>query len=325
MSRPVKVSYLVAAHRDPEQCRRLLGALTHERASVFVHVDSRVAARDFIVEHSAVRFLRDRIPVNRGGWSLARAIVGLLREAHETSDSDYFIYLAGTDYPIKSGDEIVAHLTANQPWNFLNYYPLLAGTSGYANLRRYHFVDPLIRLSGLLRPDTQEPVDRREPFPGLTRWLNTALPPRRFPAEFVPFRGSSRWCLNRATVAYILEMWGSPATRRLRRYLRYSWGSDEILFQTLVFNSALASQCRLYDPAAVREIIAGRRPPWDDEIRSFLHYIDWDPAREDPALLDTRDFERLRDSKALFACKFTTARSSELLDLVDSRLRRPSP
>ena len=55
-------------------------------------------------------------------------------------------------------------------------------------------------------------------------------------------------------------------------------------------------------------------------MRPYLHYIDWDPGREDPAILDTRDFAPLRDSGKLFACKFASDRSHALLDRIDAEL-----
>jgi len=314
------ITYLVAAHRDPEHCRRLLRALQGDGVSIYVHVDAREPIESFFVDAAGVTFLQRRLAVNRGGWSLARVLMHLLAAGHAGSPSEWFAYLAGTDYPLRGASDILRHLAEGGPGNYLNHYPLVAGASARANLTRYHFVDTAVRAEAWLAGHRSRPVDRTEPLSELVGWLNHVLPRRRFPAGFVPFRGSSRWVLDRETVAFAIAQWVSPTTRRLRRYLRHTWGADEMFLQTVIFNSPLARRCRLYDASAVCDIVAGRQPPWEDEVRPYLHYIDWDPGREDPAILDTRDFARLRDSGKLFACKFASDRSRALLDRIDAEL-----
>ena len=222
--------------------------------------------------------------------------------------------LAGTDYPIKSNDYIESFLADRFPTNFVNFYPLLHGSYGVANLTRYHFVD---ELCGAARAGITLPTR-------IVERLTDALPARVFPRGSVPFRGSDRWCLNRSTVQLILECLRSPVGRAYTRYFRHTWGSDEMLFQTIIFNSNHAAQCHLYDRDTVRAMVEGRLAPWPDEAKAYLHYIDWDVAREDPAILDERDLPMLETTDALFACKFLEEQSTGLLDQVDQRLRGAS-
>ena len=308
----MRIAYLIAAHHEPNLCRRLIRALAAKSTQVFVHVDARAAIGDFQLDLQGVTFLTDRLCVNRGGWSLTLAMMQLLQAAYRNSDCDYFIFLAGTDYPIKSHDQIDTFLSRRYPLSFINYYPLLEGSYGVTNLTRYYFVD---EVSWLTR-------HRAAPPPRLVDWFAGHLPRRRFPAGSAPFRGSDRWCLQRDVVRTIIDCWESARGRAYRRYFKRTWGSDEMLFQTIVFNSSAAASCHLYDGEAVRSMIDGQRPPLPDEVRAHLHYIDWDVNREDPAILDERDFDRLAGSEYFFACKFLEARSARLLDLVDENLRR---
>jgi hypothetical protein len=306
----VKIAYLVLAHQQPNHCRRLLERLVSDSTRLFVHVDCKSNLNDFVWTHPNVVFLRDRLNVNRGGWSLTRAMVRALRTAFLTSDSEYFIFLAGTDYPIKSRKYISSFLSDKYPLNFLNYYPLLPGSYGAANLARYHFVDQSHRSGNILA----------RPIGGLLAWIADVLPPRSFPEGSVAFRGSDRWCLNRETVAHVLDCWDSSKGRSYRKYFKYTWGSDEMFFQTVVLNSKWSQQCNLYDDEAVSKMIEGRMRPWSDQVMAHFHYIDWDPSREDPAILDERDLQRLERTEALFACKFHEQRSAQLLALLDQRL-----
>jgi Core-2/I-Branching enzyme len=317
----VKTAYLVLAHRQPAQCRRLINALVSDRARVFVHVDSKVDPRPFKLEHPQVCYIRRRVNVNRGGWSLTRAMMTVLRTAYRCSDCGYFVFLAATDYPIKPRKEIESVLAGSYPLNIINYFPFLEGTAGISNLTRYHFVDESCWLANLLGTTGGAATERDAKFPRWVNRINDWLPPRRFPAGSVPFRGSDRWCLNRDTVRHILESWSSTIGWAYRRYLRYAWGSDEILFQTIVFNSRFREQCRLWDGDSVQEILDGRREPWPDEVKTYFHHIDWDPEREDPAILDERDYAALEKSPMLFACKFDEDRSARLLEHIDRDLR----
>jgi hypothetical protein len=57
------------------------------------------------------------------------------------------------------------------------------------------------------------------------------------------------------------------------------------------------------------------------QYKAYLHYIDWNDLREDPAILDITDFEKISQSEALFARKFDEQKSRDLLDQIDARLR----
>lgn len=85
---------------------------------------------------------------------------------------------------------------------------------------------------------------------------------------------------------------------------------DEFVIQTLLCDSPL------------RTTLAGG--PRDDtgisvteENKVNLHYIDWSPQREDPAILVESDLERIRLSRKYFARKVDGVRSAGLLDALD--------
>ena len=57
-----------------------------------------------------------------------------------------------------------------------------------------------------------------------------------------------------------------------------------------------------------------------DEKRVYFHYIDWNPEREDPAILDESDFGSLLQSEKLFACKFRQKKSERLMDMLRAQV-----
>ncbi len=134
------------------------------------------------------------------------------------------------------------------------------------------------------------------------------------------YSGSSRWCLNRDTVQFLVSYFHSRSSRKLRRYLRLATNSDEIFFQTAILNSDFKKYCESFNESEAEEIFSHKRPPMPDEKRVYLHYIDWNPEREDPAILDESDLIEMDASGKLFACKFTEEKSLGLIEILEKRL-----
>jgi hypothetical protein len=134
------------------------------------------------------------------------------------------------------------------------------------------------------------------------------------------FHGSSRWCLNRETVEFVTRHFRSPEGRPLRRYLELADNSDEIFFQTAIFNSPFCNMCTGFDENIANDIFLGKRAPMPDEMRVYLHYIDWNPEREDPAILVESDIHTLKASGKFFACKFLDGKSDQLIQLIEKEM-----
>jgi hypothetical protein len=58
-----------------------------------------------------------------------------------------------------------------------------------------------------------------------------------------------------------------------------------------------------------------------NENKAYLHYIDWNPERENPAILTMQDYFLLKSSEALFARKFNEVKSKQLLDAIDVMIK----
>jgi hypothetical protein len=57
-----------------------------------------------------------------------------------------------------------------------------------------------------------------------------------------------------------------------------------------------------------------------NENKANLHYIDWDPKRENPAQFTLYDFDKLISSDDLFARKFNEIKSLKVLDAIDQTI-----
>jgi len=243
--------------------------------------------------------------VNRFGYSLSQAMIDLIQTAAVSKEFDYFIYLSGNDYPIKDNNYIYNYLKNNYPSNFINFYPLVGNADFVNHLKKYRFVD-LIQNS---------PKYINIPLRLIRFMLNKLFPIRSFIKGIIPYRGSSSWCLNRETINYIVKYLNTSKSKKYVRFFKSIADSDEIFFQTLILNSPYAKQCRYYERDIEKSMTFMK-----NENKAYLHYIDWSRDREDPAILDMRDYESLKNSDFLFARKFNEQKSNELLNKIDKDL-----
>ena len=71
-----KTAFLLLAHAQPEVSRRLLARLRSDWSHTFVHIDAKTPIETFsglIPEGPDITYLRDRVSVNWGGFSMVRA------------------------------------------------------------------------------------------------------------------------------------------------------------------------------------------------------------------------------------------------------------
>jgi hypothetical protein len=315
----MKVCFVVIAHHQPRIFHQLVRNIAHETSDVVIHIDRRVDPGAFQgVSAPNVHYMKKRYRVNWSGWSLTRTIVAALEYALKVSDASYFVYLAGTDFPIQPQAALSRYLAGQYPANILNYYPLVPGIWGYALIDRFYFNDLLSYLIDI-RDLKNKPAGIRGRLADLVFGLQGVMNKRYQPRDsgFMNFySGSSRWCLNRDTVQFVVDYYHGADSTRLKNYLRCCANSDEIFFQTTILNSVHRQQCFGFDETEARAIFAGEKPAWPDEKRVYLHYIDWSPEREDPAILTEADFDSLVHSGKYFACKFMDDRSLGLVDLL---------
>jgi hypothetical protein len=321
----MKVCFIILAHHQPNMFHKLIRQLSWENSDIIVHIDKRSDLKKFeITGHEKIHFVKTRRKVVWGGWSLTTTICECLKYGLQVSDADYFMYLAGTDFPIKNRQLITSFLAANHPVNFLNYYPLVPGIWGYGLISRYRLKDLKARFIDERHGNQEKHILRiNRSLVGIVSkievLLNKYLLPRN--KDWISFySGSSRWCLNRDTVRYLVDYFHSGSSRKLKNYLRLATNSDEVFFQTAILNSDFKKYCLSFDESAAREIFEHKRKPMPDEKRVYLHYIDWNPERENPAILDESDLSTLESSDKFFACKFTEEKSLGLVELLEERL-----
>lgn len=229
----MKVCFIILAHHQPKIFHRLIRQLCWENSDIVVHIDKRSDLKKFEIEgYNNIHFVKNRKKVVWGGWSLTSTICECLEYALEVSDANYFMYLAGTDFPIKHRQLITSFLAENHPVNFLNYYPLVPGIWGYGLIKNYRLKDLKARfIDERHGKQEQHKSGINKSLAGIVSKIEVLLNKHLLPRDksWISFySGSSRWCLNRDTVEFLVDCFHSKSSRRLKSYLRLAANSDEV-------------------------------------------------------------------------------------------------
>jgi len=293
----MKIAYLMLVHKNPRLAERALATLSSEGCGFFVHIDRKADLQEFSGLAADNVFLTDqRIPVYWGEYSQVEATMLLMRQALESSAKyDYFVFLQGSDYPLRSSRYIEKFFEENKGWEFVSLVKMPA--RGYPlskiNKLRYPSDKPILRIAsktlgkvGLAQRDYQMYLGKLDAY-----------------------AGDACWALSREACEYIVAyMERHP---QVERYFRSTFTSDEMLVHTILGNS-----------------------PFRDRVKRSLFYRDWPlSARDHPVMLDdahVRLFEAQEEvwvedqfgaGEALFARKFSDD-NLDLLDRIDAMIKR---
>lgn len=276
-----KHAYLILAHTNFGQLRKLLELLDDERNDIFIHIDKKAGniAQKAIEEtcrHARCFVLPERISVNWGGVSIMRAELALLKAATQKGEYVRYHLLSGQDLPIKSQDFIHDFFEKHHDKEFISYWPIKP--SMYSRFR-YHTLFP----------------EGEKRF--RTRILNHIFKGLQMAAGYrinrdVDFRVGSQWfSITDKLARYVVdnEDW-------LEKVFRNTSTCDEVFLQTLVWKSPFREN--LYS----KELPKSQKEFTLDNMR----LIDWTRGESvrHPWTFRINDLDLIKNSPHLFARKF---------------------
>lgn len=299
----MSLAFLILAHKNPRQVARLFRAIHRPGDVIVLHFDRRAPAalhrlgRDLAREHHNVILLRPRT-ILWGGYRMAEVQIEAMAAALRASDRwHHFTNLTGQDFPIKPVADYESHLASQPEANFVSWFdpvynPLWSNARD--RLSRFYlewpWLEKLLRVRGIGRR-----VRR------LMGWQNTLphLPGyrRRWP-DFRYYGGANHVILSRAGCRHLVS---DPEARRIVRWLKHSAHANEIVFQTVLLNSPLASTI----------------------VNTHLREIDFPPHTPHPRTFRSADFDRLVQSPKFFARKFDDRVDAAILDRLSAHLGLP--
>lgn len=295
-------AYLILAHTNFGQLRKLLELLDDPRNDIFVHVDGKAdfdeAQWKDACRSSRLTFTDRRLKVHWGGVSIMRAELLLLKTATQAGPYDYYHLLSGMDLPIKDQDTIHAFFDAHGGTEFLNLWNFKKTTRS-----RFSYYTLFPEGAGYFLTNLANNI-----FKGLQMAVGYRI------NRDVDFRFASQWfSITDALAHYVLsrEDW-------LEKVFRHTNTCDEIFLATLVWNSEFRD--RLYVKEATDE----------HEINeSNMRFIDWSRGESirHPWTFRSGDWDLLMGVPHFWARKFDERVDNDIIERIYGSLKagkRPS-
>ena len=215
-------AFLILAHKQPEQVRRLVTLL--QPNPVLVHVDARAASAVFEpIRHLEAEGLIRLLPRFRSGWAswgLVEATMAGLREALSTGCS-HVVSMTAQCYPLWPVGAITDFLAERPDTSWLHQ-------------ARIPVSPPRLR-------DADGGVGRITKWNMTVRGRHLRVPVRRrLPSGLIGHYGQMQCCLSAELTRLIVDEFDRRP--ELGRFFRRTQAPDELLLPTLAMSSPLAGR-----------------------------------------------------------------------------------
>ncbi|CRF31617.1 glycosyl transferase [Brachyspira suanatina] len=217
-----KICFLIAAHKNQNQCMRLINHLKKD-FDIYVHIDKKCKLH--IESFDNVKIYKD-IKVYHGGVSQVVATLFLMRESYK-NNYDRYVFISGQDVPLKTNKEIIKFFYDNKDKEFTSFENIKDNgiyEEMSFRLNSYNFGKIYRKL---LNKKIRESIS------------NIPFIKRTTPDNI--YYGSSWWNLTSNAIEYILD-YVKKNPEYLKRF-NYTWGSDEFFFQSILLNSEFKDNC----------------------------------------------------------------------------------
>lgn len=295
-------AYLILAHKNFGQLRKLLVLLDDPRNDIFVHVDgkARFSPEEWknVCRFSRLVFISPRLKVYWGGVNSMRCELALLREAVSCGPYSYYHLVSGMDLPIKDQDTIHDFFDRHEGKEFLDFWEM--DEDIYERVRYY-----------TLFPEGEGNF--------LTHFINGLCKDIQRTAGYsinkdVDFHFSSVWfSMTDALARYVIskEDW-------LEKVFAHTSNCDELFLATVVWNSPF------------RENLYSREVAKNHAVNlSNMRFIDWSRggSHRHPWTFRSEDWDLLMSVPHFWARKFDEGTDSGIIDriyrhLAGNRVRR---
>ncbi len=282
----MKLIHLILAH-DPtsiEQLARLVNKLDHTDSIVYLHIDLKTDLNIFVNHFNSypnVRFINKRVNIKWAGYSMIHAEQFSFEQILlEEPNFDYLNLLSAQDYPIRPIEEFHQFLIINKGKAFMHCLDVeTEWEEAKDRVTRYHLINYNFKGKYFLE-----------------NFLNKLLPRRIVPNNMV-IKGRSQWfTISKKHIEYVVKELNN--NKEFVRFFKFSWAPDEIVFQTLLYNS----------------------PFRNDIVNNNLRFIDWSDGMKNPKTFTFADFHQIINSNQFFGRKFNSVIDGTILDIIDQHI-----
>lgn len=273
------IAILILAHHNQEQLTLLINHLSID-FDVYVQIDRKSDLVVAELPQTENVFYYKELQVFWGDFSQVENMRFILEKAH-LKGYDFYSFISGDDLPIKSNQEIKNFIDLNKDKNYMYANPLPIATwgfnKGFDRLDRFWFMKMGNRkIVKILGRATLL----------LQKMLFFKI--KRFDINY--YAGSNWVNLNGKSVSYIFSFLNENPN--YLKKLKYSRATDEIWIQSIIMNSPFKKNVENYD----------------------LRHINWTKGPEYPRVLNKEDILDLKNSKGLFARKFSIQRNELFIE-----------
>lgn len=301
----MNIAYLISAHTDAPQLKRLVEAL-HADAHFFIHIDKKSDITPFtsVIKGDNVHFLSDRTDVRWGTILEVDYQMALIKAAvSHPVHFDRIFFLSGMDYPLWSNDRITRWLEAQGDREILCGMRMDTDAINQQQKDIYSIARPFFAVGAFSNKTNQR-------LSIICRKVKKALGMRKELSLNVDgcrwslCKGSAWWCISEELAAYIYKMYTTKP--EIRRYFIDSFGQAETIIQTIAFNTPeWAEKCM---------IVEGEYPGL--AALTPLHFIIYEPVIK---IMDEGDYDMLMESGRMFTRKLLSGRSDKLVQMLNGR------
>lgn len=275
--------YLILAHNEFEVLKSLIFNLDDLRNTIIIHFDKKVKTLPNIeTRFSKIIVLDKRYNLSWGHSSIIRAEILLLEHALRHSNAQYYHIISGVHLPLRSQNEIHDYFEKLSKYSVFKHMDSNNYELNY-KMRYYHFLIPLAYHNVKILSIVFSRINN------LLIWAQKLVNFNRH--KNVEFKKASQWCsLNRASAEYLV----TNKVNILKKY-NLTFCADEIYKITELMNHAIFKEQITFD--------------------NNILYTDFENSS--PKILNSSYFERLINSKFLYARKFSDS-SFEIVKMISN-------
>ena len=304
----MKHAFLIIAHNNWWQLKKLIECLDSDTHDIYVHVDKK--SKDFdesyfrnSVTKSSLKFYRE-FEVYWGGFSQVQVEMFLLKQAY-AKGYDYYHIVSGADLPLKSNEEIDSFFEENKGKEFILYdEDALKGNPEISRRAKYyHFLQNYRRRYAEKWKNSFFTFCER-----ISLVLQIIFGINRVKNLVWQIKYGSNWVsITDELVKVILAN-----KEKITSVFSYTNCADELFVQTIAFNCGFKDH--IFQPT--------------DKQAANLRYIDWSRGKNgNPYTYRLKDIDMLipkiegRENLNLFARKFSETIDKDLIDEILVRLK----
>lgn len=284
----MKIAIMMLIHEYKEQQKILVRNLAKD-FDVFVHVDKRSKIKVEDLEMKNV-FPYSKYKVYWGHYNQILATLFLFKQANEKR-YDRYIFISGTDIPLKSNLQIKKFFENNEKEYFsFAELPFSSWGGGFDRVD-YFYPKNLCRGKVNIFERLLFKIENKVNNKFLIPFMKFLGLKRRI--KGIKYFGGANWMdLTGKCVSQIIEY--TNTHKKFVKKFHHTINADEIFFQTIICNF-------------VKDI---------KKENITLRYVDWSSESSSPRTLRKEDYSKLKSSDYLFARKFDPSIDSEIMNLL---------